>query len=281
MTVGSRRASSQIVQRGPSARLKQISQGRMSALTSRIASERALASSSVLRRMWKARRCAVRAPMPGSRPSSVMRRWTGGACSVYLFFCARRAARLGAPPGSPPGIPPPPPGGADSAAEPAERLEHRVGVHVAHAATHLGGRELLDLAQRLVDRRGHEVLQHLDVLGIDGVGVDRDRLQAQVAGRDDLHHPAAGGRLDALLLQRLLGLLLLGHHLLGLLEHLVQVRWLRHQAVSSGGASGMISSASNSVTKRATHSSSVRGGGLPGPSVPPAAAIPTSSSRSS
>ena len=120
MTVGSRRASSQIVQRGPSARLKQISHGPISALTSRIASDSAMASSSVLRRMWKARRCAVRAPMPGSLPSSVMRRWTGGACSVYLVFCARRAARLGAPreaagqPAAPRGRPPPSPPSASS-----------------------------------------------------------------------------------------------------------------------------------------------------------------------
>ena len=216
MTLGSRRSSAQIRQRGPSARLKQTSHRRMSALTSRIASASALASSSVLRRMWNARRWAVRAPMPGSLPSSVMRRWTGGACSVYLFFWARRAARLGAPPGSP--GPPGPPGRPP--AEAAERLEHARRVHVAHAAAHLRGGELLGLAQRLVDRRGHEVLEHLDVLGVDRVGVDGDRLDAQVAGRDDLDHAAAGGRLDALLLERLLRLLLRGHHLLGLLEHL-------------------------------------------------------------
>ena len=29
--------------------------------------------------MWNASRCAVRLPMPGSLPSSVIRRWIGGA----------------------------------------------------------------------------------------------------------------------------------------------------------------------------------------------------------
>jgi hypothetical protein len=79
ISVPSRRSSWQIVQRGPSARLKQTSQKPIFSLTSRIASARASASSRSVRRMWKARRCAVRCPMPGRRPSSVTSRWTDGA----------------------------------------------------------------------------------------------------------------------------------------------------------------------------------------------------------
>jgi hypothetical protein len=77
--VGSRRSSWQIAQRGPSARLKQISQRLIFSFTSRIASASAAASSAEVRRMWKASRCAVRLPMPGSLPSSVTSRWRGGA----------------------------------------------------------------------------------------------------------------------------------------------------------------------------------------------------------
>ena len=79
ITDGSRRSSAQIMQRAPSARLKQISQNPIFSLTSRIASANALASSGCARRMWKASRCAVRAPTPGSLPSSVTSRWIGGA----------------------------------------------------------------------------------------------------------------------------------------------------------------------------------------------------------
>jgi len=59
--------------------LKQISQKPTFSLTSRIASASAIASSGERRRMSNASRCAVRGPMPGSLPSSVIRRWTGGA----------------------------------------------------------------------------------------------------------------------------------------------------------------------------------------------------------
>ena len=67
------------MQRGPSARLKQTSQSVIFSLTSRIASASASASSAEARRMWNASRWAVRLPIPGSLPSSVTRRWSGGA----------------------------------------------------------------------------------------------------------------------------------------------------------------------------------------------------------
>jgi len=74
-----RRSSSQIRQRGPTARLKQTSHWPTVSLTSRMESARASASSSETLRMWNASRCAVRCPMPGRRASSVIRRLTGAA----------------------------------------------------------------------------------------------------------------------------------------------------------------------------------------------------------
>ena len=75
----SRRSSRQIAQRGPSARLKQISHSVIFSFTSRIASASANASASDVRRTWNASRCAVRLPIPGSFESSVTSRWSGGA----------------------------------------------------------------------------------------------------------------------------------------------------------------------------------------------------------
>jgi hypothetical protein len=57
-------------------------------------------------------------------------------------------------------------------------------------------------------------------------------------------------------LSAFLRLLLGGHHLLRLLEHLLEVRGLRHQLVGSWGSSGTISSASKTDLKRAISSSS-------------------------
>ena len=236
------------MQRGPSARLKQTSQRPMRSLTSRIASASAWASSGEARRMWNASRCAVRLPMPGSLASSVTRRWRGGASSAG-YLCLRRAARLGGAP----------PGSAAAAAEPAqasqaaERVERGRRVHPARA-----GRlalQLHRLAQRLVDRGEDHVLQHLDVLGVDRVGVDRQRLQLEVAGHHDLDHAPAGRRLDPLVLE----LLLRGHHLflhlLGLLEQGSDVGRLGHQDSSSAGSS----SASNSRMNVSMSSSSESG----------------------
>src|SRR5438309_11992232 len=59
--------------------LLQIEQRRRLALTSRTAMARASASSSLERRMWKARRCALFAPTPGSFFSSSIRRDMGSA----------------------------------------------------------------------------------------------------------------------------------------------------------------------------------------------------------
>ncbi len=180
--------------------------------------------------MWKASRWAVRLPMPGSLASSVTSRWIGGA-----FTAGSRRA-------------PPEAGQA-----------HRAEVQAAGEAAHLLLGQRLGRADRLVGRGEHEVLQQLDVLGIDRGGIDHDVLDLQIAGHLDLHHAAAGGRLDRLVLELLLGGHHVGLHLLDLLEHLLHVR-LGHQWASAS-SSWVSSSASNASLKRAITSSSVSGGG--------------------
>src|SRR5947209_10359151 len=128
MRSGSRRSSVQMRQRGPSARLKHTSQRPIRSLTSRMAWARANASSSPTRRMWKARRWAVRPPTPGRRESSVINRWTGGA-----YTTAR-------------GLEPGQTEVAEAAGDPAE----------------LRVRELLRRAKAFVDGGQHHVLQQLD-----------------------------------------------------------------------------------------------------------------------
>src|SRR3954468_11354345 len=193
MSPASRRSSWQIRQRSSSARLKQTWQSPIRSFTSRMASASAVASSVSARRMWKASRCAVRCPIPGSLPSSVMRRWTGGAYK----------------PGSEPQ---------------AERAQ----VHAARQPAELRLLQLLGGAHGLVDGGEDHVLQQLRVVGIDGVGRDRDRLHDEVARDLDLHHPAARGGLDLLVLELLLRLEHVLLHLLDLLHHLLHVRGLGH-----------------------------------------------------
>src|SRR4051812_11237385 len=229
MSSASRRASWQMRQRSSSARLKHTWHRPMRSLTSRMASASAVASSTSARRMWNARRWAVRWPIPGSLPSSVIRRWTGGA------YKRARGSEAGQ----------------------AQRAE----VHAAREPAELALLELLGGAQRLVHRGQHHVLQQFGVVRVDRVGGDRDRLDDEVARHLDLDHAAAGGGLDLLVLELLLRLHHVLLHLLDLAHHLLHVRGLGHQASPSllGSGSGTISSASNSVTKRATISSSEGG----------------------
>src|SRR4051794_32166429 len=158
MSEGSRRSSVQIAHSGPSARLKQRSHRPMRSLTSRMASARPCASSSSERRMWKASRCAVRWPMPGSLPSSVIRRWTGAGYKPVV-----------------------------SEARQPEAAE----VHAAGEAAHLAGGKLLGRADRLVDRGLDHVLEHLGVLRVDPVRVDLELLQHEVTAHLHGDHAAA------------------------------------------------------------------------------------------
>src|SRR2546429_46233 len=137
-------------------------------------------------------------------------------------------------------------------------------------AAQLPGRQLLRGAQALVDGGEHHVGEQLGVLGVDRLRIDADLLDLKVAGDDDPDHPAAGGGLDALVLERRLRGLHVLLHLLHLLEHLLHVRRLGHQAWRSSSGS---SSASNSSRKCLTSSSSE--------SLAAAAGSPPSSARSS
>src|SRR5262245_1081650 len=76
----------------------------------------------------------------------------------------------------------------------------------AHAAktsgdpAHLRASEVLGGTERLVDRRLDHVGEHLGLLGVDRLGVDRDLAEGEIAAHLDLDHPAAGARLDYLVL---------------------------------------------------------------------------------
>src|SRR3954447_14273426 len=125
-------------------------------------------------------RCADLGPTPGRRPSSSMRSWTGPA---YMAMAASAA---------------------EKAAEPAEAPEGGLVDVVGsdHGVAHCGQ---------------HEILQHLDVGGIDHRWVDRDPLELHPAGDLHLDHAAAGLTLDDLLGRLGLRLHELRLHLLGLL----------------------------------------------------------------
>src|SRR5205085_10806172 len=69
----------QYTQGSTSVMLLQTEHRRRLAFTSRTACARASASSSLERRMWKARRCALFAPTPGSFFNSSIRRDMGSA----------------------------------------------------------------------------------------------------------------------------------------------------------------------------------------------------------
>src|SRR5215211_712567 len=235
MTARSLRGSSQMRQRGSSARLKHTSHSPTFSRTSRIASARAIASESGARRMWKASRWAVRCPTPGSFASSPISRWIGPAYMACLGLETRQTHA------------------AEPAGDPTEPVRG----------------QLLSGADRLVDGGEHHLRKHLDVLRVGCARIDRDLEEAQVAAHLHLDHPAAGARLDDLVLELLL---LGGHvrlHLLELLHHRIQVepagplRSPGHPVASFGSASvaslvTSISLASNSDLKRSMSSSGER-----------------------
>src|SRR5688500_18152753 len=167
--------------------------------------------------------------MPGKRESSVTRRLTGGA-SIVVEVRARPGSHTGQ---------------AERAPEVAE---------AARGGAELALLQLLRRAERLVEGGKDEVLEELDVFGVDRVRIDRHLDDLELSRHHDLDRAAAGGRFDALVLQLLLRLRHLGLHLLDLLEHLVHVRRLRHRQVPS--SSSKTSSALNSAFRRSSSSSS-------------------------
>jgi len=109
---------------------------------------------------------------------------------------------------------------AESAAEAAQAT--------TGCGVHLRGREFLRRADRFVHRGQDHVLQHVDVLGVNGLWIDLDLLQLEVAAHLHGDHSAADRRGDGLVLELVLGLGHLGLHLLGLLEDGSEVGLLGH-----------------------------------------------------
>ena len=66
--------------------------------------------------------------------------------------------------------------------------------------------EALDGVQRLVEGGDDEVLEHAQVVRVDGVGVDLERLDLVVAGDLDLDGAAAGSGLGGAVFDLFLGL---------------------------------------------------------------------------
>src|SRR5262245_54555659 len=56
--------------------------------------------------------------------------------------------------------------------------------------------ELARFSERLVGRREHQILEHLHVVLVDGLGVGLDGGERLLAVRLDRHHAAAGGGVD-------------------------------------------------------------------------------------
>src|SRR5579875_2227002 len=123
-----------------SATLPQTLQNFTSLLTrSSVLASRSTSVGSVASR-WKAMRCALFGPTPGSRPSSSIRSWT-----------------------------------APSYMDDSERQAHAA--ETSGERTHLFVRELGGGPVRVAHGGHDEVLQGFDVVGIDGLGIDGQRHQ--------------------------------------------------------------------------------------------------------
>src|SRR5690242_2287397 len=118
--------------------LLQTEHSRKLALTSRTAAARASASSSLDRRMWKARRCALLLPMPGSFLSSSIS-LTIGSANLDM-----RLVRI---------------------------LEPR-NAHTTEHSAHRGFQGFIYIPAGAVDRGRHQVLQHFDVAGFHGFWIN-------------------------------------------------------------------------------------------------------------
>ena len=99
-------------------------------------------------------------------------------------------------------------------------------VQTAGEAVHAAAHRVVRLPQRLVDRRDHKVLQHLDVLGIDRLGLDGERGDLLLAVCRSADGTAADARCEGGLLDLLLSLRHLLLHLHELLLHLHLLRRL-------------------------------------------------------
>src|SRR3989440_745358 len=110
---------------------------------------------------------------------------------------------------------------AEARAEPAE-------IDAARDRAHPLGLELLGSSHRLADRGHDQILEHLDVVGVDHVGRDPHRLDVARARHHGGYFPAAGGTFDQRGGQLVLRRGHVGLHLLHLAHHLVELLLVRH-----------------------------------------------------
>ena len=114
---------------------------------------------------------------------------------------------------------------------PKDILLERQALH-ARELCHAPGRGGVHLAQRLIDCGDDEVLEHVHILGVHGLGVYREPRELVLAAHDGLHDAAAGRRLEARGLKLLLHPAQLLLHLLSLLHHIGLVH-AAHAAVAA------------------------------------------------
>src|SRR3954454_8534098 len=173
-------------------------------------------------------RCAPLGPTPGRRPSSSIRSWTAPSYT----------------------------GSETRQAQPAGERTHPV-------LSEIGGR-----TRGVTNRGDNEVLQSLDIVRIDGLGVDLKALELAGSAHGCAHQPAPGMSFDLevgeLLLrghQLLLHLLSLLHELLhvGLRRHAVSLRRWRAQLPSMRSMTCALSSDCNNATASAGASAGVVG----------------------
>src|SRR3954451_8645551 len=137
MTATSRRGSRQILHCSSSVTLPQTVQKRTLSLTSVNAATRRRTSGGSAASRGKAMRCAPLGPTPGRRPSSSIRSWTAPSYT----------------------------GSETRQAQPAGERPHPV-------LSEIGGR-----ARGVTNRGDNEVLERLDIVRIDGLGVDLKALE--------------------------------------------------------------------------------------------------------
>src|SRR5882762_4026158 len=191
--------------------LLQMEQSRRLALTSRTAVASASASPSLERKIWKARRCALLLPTPGSFFNSSMSRVIGSAnLDIERFGNCVIWPKTAA-------------GSNGKTSDQITQLQNtqfpnssksQSAQHAAHGGLH----GLVDLARRLVDRRRDQILQHFDVARLHHFRINLQAEQLLAPVHPDVDRATARRSLDHsllhLLLQCLVLLLRLGHQLL-------------------------------------------------------------------
>src|SRR6185312_11303733 len=139
------------------------------------------------------------------------------------------------------------------------QLHPRRQLEAAGELAHLLGDVTLDALPGVVEGGEHEILKHLDLVGIDERFVDLDLAHVALAGERHLHQAAARGAGHFHLVEARLHLGHLGLHLLRLLHHLAEILHrksspsLRSSALSadSVAASGSAVPSSRTASMRA------------------------------